>query len=123
MIMNPTEVNTMKFFDEVLEAHQSMLISAMADAVAECRTADALAATLNEDGETGLFRLIEIWCAMQPAGNVMVLEGSGAQLLADVLAQVYAYIILHPMDGPTGLAIYLELHYMVDCLMHGEWFE
>lgn len=121
--MNPTEVNTMKFFDEVLEAHQNLLISAMADAVAECRTADTLASTLNEEGETGLFRLIEIWCAIQPAGNVLVLEGSGTQLLADVLAQVYAYIILHPMDGPAGLAIYLELHHMVDGLMLGEWFE
>ena len=54
MKQNLADVDTMMFFDEVVEAHENMLLSKMADAVAECRTADKMAAVLSEDGEVGL---------------------------------------------------------------------
>lgn len=65
MKQNIADMDTMMFFDEVLEAHENMLLSKMADAVAECRTADKMAAVLSEDGEVGLLRLLEIWTGVQ----------------------------------------------------------
>lgn len=123
MKQNLADVDTMMFFDEVVEAHENMLLSKMADAVAECRTADKMAAVLSEDGEVGLLRLLEIWAGMQDGKEMAVLEGSPAHLLADVLAQVYAYVILHPFRDPVGLALYVEMQHMMDSLMLGEWFE
>ena len=120
MKQNIADMDTMMFFDEVVEAHENMLLSKMADAVAECRTADKMAAVLSEDGEVGL---LQIWAGMQDGKGMAVLEGSPAHLLADVLAQVYAYVILHPFRDPVGLALYVELQHMMDGLMLGEWFE
>ena len=86
MKQNIADMDTMMLFDEVVEAHENMLLSKLADAVAECRTADKMAAVLSEDGEVGLLRLLEIWAGMQDGKGMAVLEGSPAHLLADVLA-------------------------------------
>lgn len=51
------------FFDRALETQRTALLTAMADAVSECRTAADQAAELTETGETGLLRLVEILCA------------------------------------------------------------
>ena len=59
-----TELNTMMFFDDALESERTQLLTELADAVSETRTAADQAAELNEDGEAGLLRLTEIWCAM-----------------------------------------------------------
>ena len=59
-----TELNTMMFFDDALESERTYLLTELADAVSETRTAADQAAELNEDGEAGLLRLTEIWCAM-----------------------------------------------------------
>ncbi len=59
-----TELNTMMFFDDALEGERTQLLTELADAVSETRTAADQAAELNEDGEAGLLRLTEIWCAM-----------------------------------------------------------
>ena len=65
MTMKPnTELNTMMFFDDALEGERTQLLTELADAVSETRTAADQAAELNEDGEAGLLRLTEIWCAM-----------------------------------------------------------
>ena len=53
----------MMFLDRALETQRTALLTAMADAVAECRTAADQAAELTETGETGLLRLVEILCA------------------------------------------------------------
>ncbi len=75
------------------DAQRSQLLTAMADAVSECRTAADQAAELNETGKVGLLRLAEIWCAIRPQDAWrQVLEGRGAELLADVVAQFYAYL-------------------------------
>ena len=87
MKQNIADMDTMMFFDEVLEAHENMLLSKMADAVAECRTADKMAAVLSEDGEVGLLRLLEIWAGMQDGKGMAVLEGCAAHLRADVVGE------------------------------------
>ena len=51
------------------------------------------------------------------------MEGRGAELLADVLAQVYACLILRPLHTPAGMGLYMELFYMMEALMLGEWFD
>ena len=122
--MNPnTELDTMMFFDAALEDERTQLLTNMADAVSESRTAADQAAELNEDGEAGLLRLTEIWCAMSGVPAVIIFEGSQTELLANVVAQIYAYLLQHPIRCPMGLAVYVELRYMMASLMLGEWYE
>ena len=63
--MKPEILNNdhMMFLDRALETQRTALLTAMADAVAECRTAADQAAELTETGEIGLLRLVEILCA------------------------------------------------------------
>ena len=78
--------NHIMFLDRALETQRTALLTAMADAVSECRTAADQAAELTETGETGLLRLVEILCAAKvqrgQAGET-VLEGTEVQILAD----------------------------------------
>lgn len=124
MTMKPnTELDTVMFFDAALEDERTQLLTHMADAVSESRTAADQAAELNEDGEAGLLRLTEIWCAMSGVPAVIIFEGSQTELLANVVAQIYAHLIQHPFHDPVGLALCVELRYMVASLMMGEWYE
>ena len=121
MTMKPnTELNTMMFFDDALESERTYLLT---DAVSETRTAADQAAELNEDGEAGLLRLTEIWCAMNGVPAIVIFEGGQSELLANVVAQIYAHLLQHPFHDPVGLAVCVELRYMTDALMLGEWFE
>ena len=54
---------------------------------------------------------------------IVIFEGSQSELLANVVAQIYAYLLQHPFHDPVGLAVCVELRYMTDALMLGEWFE
>ena len=127
MTMKPnTELDTMMFFDDALEGERTQLLTELADAVSETRTAADQAAELNEDGEAGLLRLVEILCAAKvqrgQAGET-VLEGTEVQILADVVAQLYACLTECRFVGPLGLAAYAELSSMAASLMLGEWFD
>ncbi|MFB2022272.1 DUF3851 family protein [Pseudoflavonifractor sp. P01025] len=114
------------FFDRAMEAQRRQLLTALADAVAECRTAADQAAELTETGEIGLLRLVEILCAAKvqrgKTGGA-VLEGTEVQILADALAQLYACLTECRFVGPMGLAAYAELSGMMASLMLGEWFD
>ena len=124
MTMKPNmELNSMMFFEAALEEQRSNLLSDMAAAVSECREAADQAAQLSEDGEAGLLRLTEIWCAMNGVPAIVIFEGSQSELLANVVAQIYAHLLQHPFHDPVGLAVCVELRYMTDALMLGEWFE
>ena len=118
-----TGLDTMMFFDTALESQRRQLLTAMADAVSECRAAADQAAKLSENGEAGLLRLAEIWCAMHGVPAVVLFEGSQAELLASVVAQIYAYLLQNPFDDPAGLSLYVELQHMMAALMLGEWYE
>ena len=107
-----TELNTMMFFDDALEGERTQLLTELADAVSETRTAADQAAELNEDGEAGLLRLTEIWCAMNGVPAIVIFEGGQSELLANVVAQIYAHLLQHPSRDPVGLAVYVELRYM-----------
>lgn len=115
--------NPRLFLKRAMEIQRRQLLLAMADAVSECRTAESMAAELNGDGETGLLRLAEIWCCLSPDTGGRIMEGRGAELLADVLAQVYACLVLRPLHTPAGMGLYMELLYMMEALMLGEWFD
>ena len=111
MTMKPnTELNTMMFFDDALEGERTQLLTELADAVSETRTAADQAAELN-------------WCAMNGVPAIVIFEGGQSELLANVVAQIYAHLLQHPSRDPVGLAVYVELRYMTDALMLGEWFE
>lgn len=116
----------MMFFDRAMEIQRAQLLTVMADAVSECRTAADQEAELNDTGEIGLLRLVEIMCvakAQQGRTGGTVLEGTESQMLADVMAQLYACLTKHRFTGPMGLAVYTELSGMMASLMLGEWFE
>lgn len=116
----------MMFLDRALESQRTALLTAMADAVSECRTAADQAVELTETGETGMLRLVEILCATKVQrgqnGGAM-LEGTEAQILADAMAQLYACLTECRFVGPMGLAAYAELSSMMASLMLGEWFD
>ena len=63
--MKPEILNNdhMMFLDRALDTQRAALLTAMADAASECRTAADQAAELTETGEIGLLRLVEILCA------------------------------------------------------------
>ena len=54
---------------------------------------------------------------------VIIFDGGKAELLANVVAQVYAHLLQHPFQDPVGLALYVELRCMTASLMLGEWYE
>jgi len=118
-----TELDTMMFFDDALEGEHTCLLTELADAVSETRTAADQEMELNEDGEAGLLRLTEIWCAMNGVPAIVIFEGGQSELLANVVAQIYAHLLQHLSRDPVGLAVYVELRYMTASLMLGEWFE
>ena len=105
--MKPEILNNdhMMFLDRALETQRTALLTAMADAVSECRAAADQAAELTETGETGLLRLVEILCAAKvqrgQAGET-VLEGTEVQILADVVAQLYGLPDRVPLRGSAG---------------------
>ena len=80
---------------------------------------------LNETGQVGLLRLAEVWSAIRAKEGMggLILEGTEAKILSDVVAQFYAYLSGCMFNDPVGMAIYAELHYMMSSLMLGEWFE
>ena len=57
-MMNPNILNKnpLMFFDRAVNVQRSQLLTVMADAVSECRTAADQAAELNETGQMGLKR-------------------------------------------------------------------
>ena len=71
MIMNPNILNKnpLMFFDRAVNAQRSQLLTVMADAVSECRTAADQVAELNETGQVGLLRLAEVWSAIPCQGR------------------------------------------------------
>ena len=126
--MKPAILNNdhMMFFDRAMEAQRSQLLTVMADAVSECRTAADQAAELSETGQIGLLRLVELLCAVRTQrglGGGLVLEGTEVQILADVTAQLYACLTECRFADPVGLAVNAELGSMMASLMLGEWFE
>ena len=94
MMMNPNILNKnpLMFFDRAVNAQRSQLLTVMADAVSECRTAADQAAELNETGQVGLLRLAEVWSAIRAKEGMggLILEGTEAKILSDVVAQFYA---------------------------------
>ena len=95
-MMNPNILNQnpLMFFDRAVNAQRSQLLTVMADAVSECRTAADQAAELNETGQVGLLRLAEVWSTIRAQEGMggLVLEGTEAKILSDVVAQFYAYL-------------------------------
>ena len=87
MMMNPNILNKnpLMFFDRAVNAQRSQLLTVMADAVSECRTAADQAAELNETGQVGLLRLAEVWSAIRAKEGMggLVLEGTEAKILSD----------------------------------------
>ena len=80
--------------------------------------------TLNEDGEIGLARLFSIWANMMCAPGAATIVGCRPiTMLSEILAQVHAYLTVHPLYDPEGLALYVELHHMMDAILMGDWFE
>ena len=84
MNLNILNENPLMFFDRAVNAQRSQLLTVMAEAVSECRTAADQAAELNETGQVGLLRLAEVWSAIRAKEGMggLVLEGTEAKILS-----------------------------------------
>ena len=105
MMMNPNILNQnpLMFFDRAVNAQRSQLLTVMADAVSECRTAADQAAELNETGQVGLLRLAEVWSAIRARKAWAVwFWRNRAKILSDVVAQFYAYLSGCMFNDPVG---------------------
>ena len=80
-------------------------------------------AELSKDGRAGMMRLMEIWCLLEQPMEDFSVSGSEPSVLAKLLGQVLAAMILHPVSGSKGLAICSELSYMAEEILAGDWFE
>ena len=105
MNLNILNKNPLMFFDRAVNAQRSQLLTVMADAVSECRTAADQAAELNETGQVGLLRLAEVWSTIRAKEGMggLVLEGTEAKILSDVVAQFYAYLSGCMFNDPVGM--------------------
>ena len=54
---------------------------------------------------------------------IVIFEGGQVCDSANALAQIYACLLQCPLRDPVGLAVYVELRYMMASLMLGEWFD
>ena len=120
--MNNTK---MYFFDKAMENERSQLLSIMADAVSECRIGADDGSELSYEGQMGLLRLAEICCTVKArlGKGGLILEGTAPEILADIMAQLYSCITQSDFDDLAGMAVYVELRYMMEEIMDGEWFE
>ena len=120
--MNNTK---MYFFDKAMENERSQLLSIMADAVSECRIGADDGSELSDEGQMGLLRLAEICCTVKArlGKGGLILGGTAPEILADIMAQLYSCITQSDFDDPAGMAVYIELRYMMEEIMDGEWFE
>lgn len=120
--MNNTK---MYFFDKAMENERSQLLSIMADAVSECRIGADDGSALSDEGQMGLLRLAEICCTVKDrlGKGGLIVEGTAPEILADIMAQLYSCITQSDFDDPAGMAVYVELRYMMEEIMDGEWFE
>ena len=120
--MNNTK---MYFFDKAMENERSQLLSIMADAVSECRIGADDGSALSDEGQMGLLRLAEICCTVKArlGKGGLIVEGTAPEILADIMAQLYSCITQSAFDDPAGMAVYVELRYMMEEIMDGEWFE
>lgn len=117
--------NRMRFFDEGAAELRESLLTTMADAVKESREAADHFDELNENGRLGLTRMAEIWTALRSkeGAKATFLAEPLILTLADLIAQLYAHLNRCNITDPLGLAVCVELHYMMASLMRGEWFE
>lgn len=120
--MNNTK---MYFFDKAMENERSQLLSIMADAVSECRIGADDGSELSDEGQMGLLRLAEICCTVKArlGKGGLIVEGTAPVILADIMAQLYSCITQSDFDDPAGMAVYVELRYVMEEIMDGEWFE
>ena len=97
----------------------------MADAVSECRIGADDGSALSDEGQMGLLRLAEICCTVKArlGKGGLIVEGTAPEILADIMAQLYSCITQSDFDDPAGMAVYVELRYMMEEIMDGEWFE
>ena len=120
--MNNTK---MYIFAHAMENERSQLLSIMADAVSECRIGADDGSELSDEGQMGLLRLAEICCTVKArlGKGGLIVEGTAPEILADIMAQLYSCITQSDFDDPAGMAVYVELRYMMEEIMDGEWFE
>ena len=117
-------MNKQMFFEKALEDCQKNVLELMAAAVSETRDYSSNEHIfLTEIGGAGLLRLYEIWSTVCMGSQNCWPPQCCCDVLADIIPQVYVFLIQHPLAESHGLAMYIELGFMMDSLVEGEWFE
>lgn len=118
---NAPEKDRLAFFNRAMKEQRATLLASIPEAMRVCRTADNRSVTLNADGQTGLYRLVETWGGLQ--AGLLYLEGTPFQIMEGALNQIYSLLKQRKFDDPLGMAVYVEMNYMIRALIQGDWFE
>lgn len=122
MNKNMNAMDTTKFVHKAMEEKTDELIGALSDGLLCVKQARRAEVHLNEDGHTGLVRLMEIFCCLCQPEPGSIVEGWDKEVLEMLLTHILAGVLLHPVDGWEGLALCDELTYMMGELIEGCWF-
>ena len=118
---NAPAKDRLTFFNRAMKEQRATLLAAIPEAMRVCHTADDRGVTLNADGQTGLYRLVETWGGLQ--AGLLYLEGTPFQIMEGALNQIYLLLKQRKFDDPLGMAVYVEMNYMMRALIQGDWFE
>lgn len=115
-------MDTTKFVRKAMDEKTDELIGALSAGLLYAKQARRAEVHLNEDGHTGLVRLMEMFCCLCQPEPGSIVEGWDREVLEMLLTHILAGVLLHPVDGWEGLALCDELTYMMSELIEGCWF-
>ena len=118
---NAPEKDRLTFFTRAMKAQRATLLASIPEAMRICRTAGNRGVALNADGQAGLYRLVETWGGLH--AGLLYLEGTPFQIMEGALNQIYTLLKQRKFDDPLGMAVYVEMNYMMRALIQGDWFE
>ena len=121
--MNEHEIMKGRAFSKALQEGRCNLLEQLAYAISCCTEAGSQGVTLSDEGKAGMERIMEAFCAMEH-GELLRRTGIGdMMILTGILTALCAAVLLYPATTHKMLGIYVEISYLLDQLLEGEWFE
>ena len=115
-------INPTKYIGRALDKYNDELIGALSNGLLCVRESRRTNVRFNMNAQTGIVRLMEVYCVLcQPEPDTVV-EGYDNEVLELLLSRILSHVLLHPVTGWEGLALCVELANMMDDLIEGDWF-
>lgn len=121
--MTEKEALKLRSLSEAVSEERCQLLELLTIAISYCTDAKHQAAALSDEGQAGTERLLELFFSMQHPELMNAEHAYEAEILLEALTALCAAVLLHPGYSHQALGIYLEVQYLLDDLMDGEWFE